>query len=180
LGNSLQEQLLKAGLIDKEKANKAKRQQAKKSRRQRNQKAGVISAEERQRKQALAEKAARDRELNQKRNEARRQREIATQIRQLVLDNRHPRGNGEDDIAFHFEYRGKVKRLYVSGHTHEMITRGKLVIVNHNGIFELVPADIAEKVRRRNPGIVVDPPKEQTPDENDPYADYQVPDDLMW
>jgi uncharacterized protein YaiL (DUF2058 family) len=44
-----------------------------------------------------------------------------------------------------------------------------------------VPADIAERVRARDPSLVLvwNQPS-QTPDEDDPYADFQVPDDLMW
>jgi len=61
-----------------------------------------------------------------------------------------------------------------------MISAGQLVIVNFNGVFELVPPDIAEKIRERNPSLVIDLPEEQQPDADDPYAQYQVPDDLMW
>ena len=61
-----------------------------------------------------------------------------------------------------------------------MITAGKLKIVNDNGVFELVPPAIAEKIRQRNPSLVIDLPDEQSPAEDDPYADYKVPDDLMW
>ena len=55
-----------------------------------------------------------------------------------------------------------------------------LVVVNCNGEFELVPAEIAEKIRQRNPSLVIDLPDEQSASEDDPYADYQVPDDLVW
>ncbi len=180
MGDSLREQLLKAGLVSKEKAHQAKRQQVKKKRQQRAAQAEP-SAEEQQRRRQRAEKAARDRELNRKRDEARRQRDIAAQITQLIDANRHPRGKGGDDeVAFHFTYRGKIKRLHVSPHSQRMISDGRLVIVNHNGRFELVPADVAEKIRARNPALVIDLPKEECPSDDDPYADFQVPDDLMW
>ena len=61
-----------------------------------------------------------------------------------------------------------------------MITAGRLVIVNANGKFELVPPAIAEKIRQRNPSLVIDLPEEKAPAEDDPYADFKVPDDLMW
>lgn len=175
--NSLQDQLLKAGLVDKNKANKANNERRKKNRQQRNSKAVSLSSEERQ---MQLEKAARDRELNQRRDDARKQREIAAQIKQLVDNHRHPRSNSEDDRPFYFNNKGKVKQMYVSAQTHKMITSKKLAIVNCNGVFELVPTDIAEKIRQRNSSMVIDLPEEEPTSEHDPYADYQVPDDLMW
>jgi hypothetical protein len=175
--NSLQDQLLKAGLVDKNKVNKASKEHRKQTRQQRNSKESAPSTAERQRQ---LEQAAKDRDLNLRRNEARKQREIAAQIKQLVENHRHPRGASEDDKPFYFNNKGKVKQMYVSEQTHKMITSKKLAIVNCNGNFELLPMEIAEKVRQRNPSLVIDLPEEQPTSENDPYADFQVPDDLIW
>ena len=181
MGNSLQDELLKAGLIDKKKIDQAAKQKKaakkKKVAKKKSRPAPVIDPEiQRQRD----EKAARDRELNQQRDEVRRQREVNAQVRQLVSKNRHPRVERDEDIPFHFENKGKIKRLFVSPETHQMITDRKLIIVNDNGQFELVPPPIAEKIRSRNPSLVIDLPEETQPAEDDPYADFKVPDDLMW
>jgi uncharacterized protein YaiL (DUF2058 family) len=181
MGNSLQDELLKAGLVDKNQLNKAKKQKSQQNRPQKGGKRAAAKAKARPAPDPLqAEKAARDRELNEQRNEVRRQRAVNAEVRQLVSRNRHPRSESEDDTPFHFDNKGKVKRIFVSAATHKLITSGRLVIVNDNGVFELVPPDIAEKIRQRNPSLVIDLPEEQKPDENDPYAQYQVPDDLMW
>ena len=180
MGNSLQDQLLKAGLVDKSKASKTRQQQKKQARQQRNVKGDAAAPVDPQRQREQAEKLARDRELNEQRNEARRQREIAAQVKQLVINNRHPRPASDDDQPFYFENKGKIKRIHVSPQTHRLITAGKLVIVNYNGVFELVPADTGEKIRQRNPSLVIDLPGEQPADADDPYAAYQVPDDLTW
>jgi uncharacterized protein YaiL (DUF2058 family) len=97
-----------------------------------------------------------------------------------VARHRFPRDHSENDRPFHFQNKGKIKRMYVSAETQEMITSGRLMIVNSNGRFELVPPEIAEKIRSRNPSLVIDLPEEQPGDEGDPYADYKVPDDLVW
>jgi len=182
MGNSLQDELLKAGLIDQRKvdqARKAKKAQQKgKPPKKKSRQARPKVDPEVQRQ--LDEKSARDRELNAQREEVRRQREVNAQVRQLVSRNRHPRRESEDDVPFHFENKGKIKRLFVSPETHQLITRGKLVIVNDNGQFELVPPPIAEKIRERNPSLVIDLPEDSEPATDDPYADYKVPDDLMW
>jgi len=181
--SSLQEQLLKAGLVDKEQLKKAQQKGKKAQRQQRankpkkSQAKSTMSDAERV---ALQEKAARDRELNQQRNEVQRQREVAAQVRQLVRQHRYPRTQNEGDRPFHFENKGKVKRIFVSEDTQRLITDGKLKIVNDNGVFELVAPKIAEKIRQRNPSLVIDLPSEDAPAKDDPYAAFQVPDDLMW
>ncbi len=177
MGNTLQDQLLKAGLVDKNKANKANRELRKQTRQQSNIKKSATQTAQQLRQQ---EKAAKDRELNQRREEARKQREIAIQIKQLVEAHRHPRSNHEDDKPFYFNNKGKVKQMYVSADTQKMITSNKLVIVNCNGVFELVPKEIAEKIRQRNPSLVMDLAEEKPTSEDDPYSEYQVPDDLIW
>ena len=54
------------------------------------------------------------------------------------------------------------------------------MVVNCNSVFELVPAKIAEQIRQCNPSLVIDLPDEQPVAEDDPYSDYQVPDDQTW
>ena len=179
MGSSLQEQLLKAGLVDEERLKKAA-QQKKQQKRQPKKAKAKRKAEPRPPTPEQLERAARERELNQQREEVRRQREVNAQVRQLVSKHRFARVEHDDDIPFHFENKGKIKRLFVSAETHKLISDGKLVIVNDNGLFELVPPPIAEKIRQRNPSLVIDLPKDEKPTEDDPYADYQVPDDLMW
>lgn len=183
MAGSLQDQLLKAGLVDRKKIEQAqkerRRQAAAKKQKSRKKRAGTAAAKPAPTPEQL-EKQARDRELEAQRAEVRRQREVAAQVRQLVRDNRIPRPEQDDNIPFHFENKGRVKRLMVSAELHRNISNGKLVIVNDNGMFELVPPKVAEKIRKRNPALVIELPEEKRPDENDPYAEFQVPDDLMW
>ena len=52
--------------------------------------------------------------------------------------------------------------------------------------YELVPAPVAAKIAMRDAALVVvlnqaqAKTNDQTADEEDPYANYQIPDDLMW
>ncbi|MES9863936.1 MAG: DUF2058 family protein [Candidatus Thiodiazotropha sp. LLP2] len=94
--------------------------------------------------------------------------------------HRQPRSNNDDDKPFYFDNKGKVKQMYVSAETHKLITSKKLVIVNCNGVFKLVPTEIADKIRQSKPSLVIDLTEEKQISEDDPYADYQVPDDLIW
>ncbi len=181
MGNALQEQLLKAGLVDKNKANRAKSQKHKKLKQQRNSKQGVVDEAKLLAEKAIREKAERDRELNRKRNEAAQQKAIIAQIKQLIESNRLPKGNG-DDLAYNFEDNRTVKRIFVPEEVHDGLTRGKLAIVKFDTQYDVVPAPIADKIKLRDEKYIIlrnDPSKEDE-QEDDFYADYEIPDDLMW
>lgn len=176
---SLQEQFLKAGLIDKNKAklaNQDKNKQRKDERRSGTQSVDEtrLAALETQRKNA-----ERARELNAQRDAAASQKAIAAQITQMVQKNRQSKGQG--DIAYNFTHNNKVERLYVSAAVQAHLVAGRLVIVCQGTIPELVPRIIADKIAERDASIVVRVNRAVTAvDEDDPYAAFQIPDDLMW
>jgi len=63
----------------------------------------------------------------------------------------------------------------------QQIIRGKLGIARIEGRYELVPIAIAEKIQQRNEKrIVLITDEKPEADENDPYAEYEIPDDLIW
>ena len=63
----------------------------------------------------------------------------------------------------------------------KQIIQGKLGIICLDGKIELVQKSIAEKIMQRNANyIVLFAESQQAPDANDPYANYPIPDDLMW
>ncbi|MYM28600.1 DUF2058 family protein [Duganella sp. CY15W] len=176
----LADQLLKAGLVDKKKVkvvNQTKSKQQKDERR-----SGVetvdevrLAAQEQQR--ANAEKA---RQANAQRDAAAQQKAIAAQITQMVQQNKQSKGNN-GDIAYNFTFGTKIERIYVTAAVREHLVAGRLVIIGENGSYELVPRVIADKIAERNPDIVVRVKQASTEvEEDDPYAAYKIPDDLMW
>ncbi len=176
---SLQEQFLKAGLIDKKKANKAnqeKSQQKKIERRTGTQAVDEVrlAALETQRKNA-----ERARELNAQRDAAALQKAIMAQIVQMVQQSRQSKGKG--DIAYNFTHDNKIKRIHVSAAVQADLIAGRLVIVCQGENSELVPRVIADKIAERDATMVVRVNKTNNEiDADDPYAAYQIPDDLMW
>lgn len=176
---SLQEQFLKAGLVDKNKVklvNQDKSKQKKVERRTGNVSVDEarVAAQELQRKNA-----ERARELNAQRDAAASQKAIAAQIAQMVKQNRQSKGNG--DIAYNFTHGSKIDRIYVSAAVQAHLMAGRLVIVCLGGVTELVPRVIADKIAERDASIVVRVKKVSNEVvEDDPYAAFQIPDDLMW
>ena len=176
---SLQDQLLQAGIVDKKKAKKIKQEQRKEAKGR--QKGHVeVNEDKEHARRAQLEKAERDRELNKQQVEKAEQKAIQAQIIQLITLNRIDRQQG--DIAYQFSDGSKIKKIYVTGQLQADLVRGRLAIARLGDAYELLPAAAAEKIMQRdqqvivmlNQGAVVEV------DEDDPYADYQIPDDLMW
>jgi uncharacterized protein YaiL (DUF2058 family) len=176
---SLQDQFLKAGLVDKNKAKQANHQKTKQKQVER--RTGTQSVDE-ARLAALETqriKAEQAREANALRDAAATQKAILAQITQMVQKNRQSKGNG--DIAYNFTHNNKIDRIHVSAAVQAHLVAGRLVIVCQNGATELVPRVIADKIAERDASLVVRVNKSSAVvDEDDPYAAFQIPDDLMW
>lgn len=177
---SLRDQLLKAGLVNEKQVKQAGKQQKKQ---QRLVHKGQAEKDDSQREAALkaqAEKQARDQELNRQQQEKAEQKARTAQIKQLIESSRLPRLNTDD--YYNFVDGRKVKRLAVNDSLRDKLSRGSLAIVRHDGNYELIPREAALKVKERDPQriILLNEPKSQEIDPDDPYAAYQVPDDLMW
>jgi len=112
--------------------------------------------------------------------EARQRREARAKLEAFLKDK--ALNDAEADIARHFPYGGKIKRIYVNAAQLRALNAGELGVVQLNGRYLLVTAaDLAqaEAIFAPAAALKVDP---EAPAEDDPYADpkYQVPDDLVW
>ncbi|QIK38158.1 DUF2058 domain-containing protein [Caldichromatium japonicum] len=181
MANSLQEQLLKAGLVSEQRL-KETRAVKRKERKQGKPGSADDGRDARAAAQRVyAEKVARDRELNRQRQEAAARRAAEHEIRQLIHTHRIVRANA--DIAYHFRDGDLLKRLYVNKEQQAKLVAGQLAIVRQDTFYELVPVEIAERLLARDPGLILVFNRDQgsaAPDPDDPYAAYLVPDDLMW
>lgn len=176
---SLQEQLMKAGLANKKKAKQAHQDKSKQKKIARQ--TGTQSIDE-ARLAALETQhrnLERTRELNAQRVAAANQKAIAAQIAQMVQQSRQSKGAG--DIAYNFTHGKTIERLYVSAAVQAHLVAGRLVIIRLGSATELVPRIVADKIAERDPSLVVRVNKTSTEiDEDDPYAAFKIPDDLMW
>jgi len=130
--------------------------------------------------QAAKEKAELDRELNKRKEEQAKQKAISAEIDQLITTNCIKRSD-ECEIVYNFEHRKKVNRIYINDEMKHKIIAGTLGIARIDGRYELIPKLIAEKIQKRNEKrVILFENEEQISDENDPYAEFKVPDDLIW
>ncbi len=172
---SLQEQLLKAGLASNAKAKQIKANKHKESKLQKHNNVQIVDEVALQVQKVKNEQLAKDRELSALQKKQAEQKATVAQIRQLIELHRKPHDD-ENGVAYHFSDNNKVKTIYVAESVREQLIKGSLAIVKFDQQYELVQADIAEKIRLRDAACVVLVNKVA----DDPYAAYQIPDDLMW
>jgi len=178
---SLREQLLKAGLVSEQQAKRAEREQNQKqfaAPRSKKRPPGPtpqqIAAQ-----RAAAEKAARDAELNRRKQAKLERRAKYAEIKQLVEAHQIPRVESED--FYNFQSGTEILRVAVTPELRARLVAGDLAIVRCTGRFAFVPATIGEQVAARVDKALLHLNKPDSPPaEDDPYKDYVVPDDLVW
>ncbi|ALD97271.1 MULTISPECIES: DUF2058 domain-containing protein [Pseudomonas] len=176
---SLRDQLLKAGLVNQKQAKQVGKEKQKEQRLVHKGQAQADDSQKRAAQEAMAEKAKRDQELNRQQQEKVEQKARAAQVKQLIEVSRLPKLITED--YYNFVDDKKVKRIPVNAMVRNKLSSGSLAIVHHGGGYEIIPREAALKIQERDPRriVLLNTPTE-APDADDPYAAYQVPDDLMW
>lgn len=123
---------------------------------------------------AQTEAAERKRAEQQAAEQARLKRERKQKIQQLLQGQ--ALNKAEADQVRHFEYAGKIRRVHVDGEQLAAINAGRLGVVQQGGRYLVVSQEIAEQVRAidaQQLALLVDP-------SNIGVGDDGVPDDLMW
>jgi uncharacterized protein len=182
LSKSLQEQLLSAGLVSTKQVQQANASKSKNRRQKRRQNTEATDNTRLELEQKQAAKAERDRVLNRKREEERQRHDLAVQIKQLVDENQIAEDN--EGEPFHFDHLGIVKKVYVSDPVRHQIINGQLGIVISARRYHVVPSEIALKIKSRDESALVllqeRGPSKPTGNIDPAYAEYEVPDDLIW
>ena len=180
--NPLQEQLLKAGLVKKSKLAEVARQQNRARHARGPSEPSEIQLEA---ERARAEKAERDRALAAERKAQAHIAELRTQARQIIEDRKVPR-SGESE--YRFTAGGVIRTLLLNDDLRKKLSCGALVIACLDERYELLPRAAADKVRERDASMIVldhgqgaGTESVATTTEDDAYyAQFQVPDDLIW
>src|SRR5690606_6181621 len=152
---SLQDQLLKAGLIDTKKVKQAKKEKRKETNVARRSAEPVVDEVKQQVELTRAEKAERDRELNRKRETELQQKAIAAQIKQLIQNHRQSKEAGKGEVEYNFTHGKLIKKIRVSPAVQQQIMRGQLAIVALGDNYELVPRVVGDKISQRDEKVVI-------------------------
>lgn len=186
MGKSFQEQMLALGLVDKKKAsqNKKQKHQSKKQQAKKGKQTPAVDENAIIAQKALEKKKARAMQLNRERDEKLQKRANEARIKQLIEQNKVEKK--DSGVAYRFNCKGKIHRVFVAQEIADQLSRGSLGIVALGNGFEVVDKATVNKVREIDPGLFCllisaddDAAKKET-DPDDPYAEYKIPDDLMW
>ncbi|AXK71866.1 DUF2058 family protein [Lysobacter sp. TY2-98] len=128
---------------------------------------------QREKDERIAAEAARQ-------EEARLRREARAKLSEFLKDK--SLNDKDAEIARHFPYGGKIKRIYVNAEQLRALNAGELGVVQLDGRYVLVTAQVlgeAEAIFAQAVALRVHP---NAPASDDPYSDpqYQIPDDLVW
>lgn len=174
--NALQAQLLKAGLVDDKKAKKISKQSQHAKR--------TGTAEDAEVKKAVAEaqakKQEKDQKLNQERQHALEQKMLHANIIQMI--KQHQLTETEGEVVYQFVDGSKIKKLAITQKLYDQIVAGHVVIARNDASYALLPRPLADRINAKLEGFIVVSNDKATDEveEDDPYAAYVIPDDLMW
>ncbi|MES2858809.1 MAG: DUF2058 domain-containing protein [Pseudomonadota bacterium] len=178
----LQEQLLKAGLVKKSKVAAVAREQNKAKHAKAPPAPNEVKLEA---ERARAEKVERDRALAAGQKAQARIAELRAQARQIIEDKKIPRAG---EIEYRFTADGAIRTVLVNEALRRQLASGALVIARLGERYELLPRAAGDKVRERDASMIVldhgavsgASSTAANADDDAYYAQFQVPDDLVW
>lgn len=182
MSNPFQEQFLKLGLVDTKQVQKNKKKQHQ-QKKQAVKSVPVVDVNALIAQQALEKKRARDLELNREREEKLRKREVAGAIKQIIAQNRVE--HDKNGVAYRFTEDKKIQRIFVSQEVADKLSKGALGVVRLAQEYEVLPKASVEKISALDDKVFIfinasTSKNDETDDIDDPYAEYKIPDDLMW
>lgn len=173
--------MLKLGLVAKKQVKEAKKEQHQKKKQQVGKNVVVVDENALLAQQEMEKKKVRARELNLEREAKLQKRAEEARIRQLIEEHKLPKD--EKGIAYRFNVRGTIQRIFVTQEMADKLSHGQLGIVVLADRSEVIPRGIVEKIQTISDKLLIilnAPQAGADPDPDDPYAAYKVPDDLMW
>ena len=116
----------------------------------------------------------------QRQEEARQRREGKLKLTQML--QRARLNDDSAEIARHFQYGGKIRRIYVTAAQLKALNVGELAVVQLAGRYHLVSAADGEEAERILPGALAlsAGTAEPAADASGEDPTFSVPDDLIW
>ena len=181
MAGSLQDQLKNSGLVSKKKSQQLDAEKRKKIKAQN--KCQKIDNEIAEKvKHAELQKKQDDQKRNQQQQQQVKQNEEKARIKQIVGQAKIK--DYEGDTAFNFQFNNKVKTLYLNKENYDYLVTGSIGLCQIDNVIFILPNSTVSKINEINPVyVVLHQDKLNTTlktGEGDPYADYHIPDDLMW
>ena len=178
---SLQDQLMKAGLINKQKAKQAQTEKRRKAKQKKKKGTVEISAVQAAVNEQKEQQKQQDIEKNKQTQAELDTRSAHGKLIQMIAQ--HCEKNYQGELDYHFTYDNKVKRIAINDKTQQKLSKGLLAICVLNEAFYLINKEAAAKLTEIDDSVLVAlHEKTDIADikEDDPYAEFAIPDDLIW
>ncbi|AGH80941.1 hypothetical protein PCNPT3_04995 [Psychromonas sp. CNPT3] len=178
---SLQEQLMKSGLINKQKAKQAQTEKRRKAKQKK--KKGTVQVSELQVSLEQQKEQQKNQDLEKNRQQQADLDARAAHGKLIQMIAQHCEKNYQGELDYHFTYQNKVKRIAINNSTQQALINGALAICVLNDAFYLIHKEAAETLREIDSSVLVslhEKIEASQLDEDDPYAEFAVPDDLIW
>ena len=156
MGLSLQEQLLKAGLVNEKQVKKAQHDQRVQNKKNKKKKGGAPTQPnaEQKLKQRRAQQAEQDRQHNEQRRQQEQRKADQASAKQMIEANRQPLKEGDE--AYHYvDANGQIERIYITGQAADQLADGKMGLALFDGEIVLIPAETVVKVLARDKESIV-------------------------
>ena len=183
MANALQDQLLKAGLASKQKVRDVKTQKRRDKKSKVDDGSSALKQQIAEQKLAQAKK---DKALNEQRFAAATEK---GQVRGLISEFAKfaITVSRDAELKFNYTLENKIYSVYITDKIQADLLNGTLGIIRYEDKSYIVPHKLAERVKLLVPqwcGYLWDKAAKdsvaQVSGADDPYADYAIPDDLMW
>jgi uncharacterized protein YaiL (DUF2058 family) len=153
MGLSIQEQLLKAGLVDQKQVKKADHEKRVRNKKKRK---GEDSFEDRDKlrlQQQQSERAKQDQKLNTERNQQAKKKADQAAAQQLIEANWLPVEEG--DVVYHYVAAGQIKHILVNQDIADKLSAGRIGLAMHNLTLVLISAETVTKVLKRDEVLIL-------------------------
>ena len=181
--SSLADQLLKSGLVSKQ-ATRVVQSEKRKQNKQKKKKGTVEKTDiQIEIEKAALEQKRKDEALNEQKKAAAEQKERLDRVKQIIQRNALKDISGE--IEYKFTYQNVIKKLWVTAKIQKDLVKGILAVVILDERFYVVLDQVAQRLNTIDESAVVLLHEKTAAThaeiaEDDPYAGYEIPDDLMW
>ncbi len=181
MAGSLFDQMIKAGLMNKQKAKKIKKDKYQQSKNKKGSNELSDAAKHIElKKQVQAEQV---KKLNLERKAQQEKKSLQAEVYQLIESNQIKDFSGKE--SYSFIDGATVKTLNIKASFRKKIISESLRIASFKGSYALIPAEVATKIIQRDESVLislaVDSISESISDaDKDYYAKFKVPDDLIW
>ncbi len=101
-----------------------------------------------------------------------------------------PLGSADQGVKFSYIYAGKVRGIYVTPAQQQRLAAGELALTVIKAQTRLIPVALVEPLKAIDPerfiytaragGVGEEGEGKEDSSKDDPYADFAVPDDLIW